>query len=157
MLGIACGFVRLCVVVRVCLLVMPGDVHFFRCHGILPLWCAVIIWGRCGCVCPVINVFHNEIATLPMSMNGLCSAGECVFIFSFQVNKLPSASSSVDLNPFVGPCEYFILVRVINDIPCCWLFAMFGACARGFCQWVVLLLSSLGCLCPVAIPFHPWL
>jgi hypothetical protein len=103
-LGIACGFVRLCVFVRVCLLVMPGDVHFFRCHGILPLWCAVIIWGRCGCVCPVINVFHNEIATLPMSMNGLCSAGECVFIFSFQVNKLPSASSLVDLNPFVGPC-----------------------------------------------------
>ena len=104
MLGIACGFVLVCVFVRVCLLVMPGDVHFFHCHGILPLCCAVIIWECRGCVCPVINVFHNEIAALPMSVNGLRSAGECVFVFSFQVNKLPAASSSVDVNPVVGPC-----------------------------------------------------
>ena len=90
--------------VRVCPLVVPGDVHFFHCPGILPLGCTVIVWEGRGCVCPVINVFHNEVAALPMSANWLCSAGECVFIFSFRVNKLPAASSSVDLNPFVGPC-----------------------------------------------------
>jgi hypothetical protein len=39
-----------------------------------------------------------------MSVNGLRSAGECVFVFSFQVNKLPAASSSIDVNPVVGPC-----------------------------------------------------
>jgi hypothetical protein len=135
---------------------MPGDVHFCHCHGILPLCCAVIIWGRRGCVCPVINVFHNEIAALPMSMNGLRSTGECVFRFSFQVNKQSVASSLVDVNLFVGPYSYFILVRrVINDIPCCWLFAVFGACAGFFCQWVVWSSSLLGCPCPVAIPLCP--
>ena len=44
------------------------------------------------------------IAALSMSMNGLHSTGECVFRFSFQVNKLPAALSLVDVNPFVGPC-----------------------------------------------------
>ena len=104
MLDVACGFVWVCVFFQVCLLVMPSDVHFFHCPSILPLWCAVIVWECRGCVCPVINVFHNKIAVLPMSVNGLRSAGECVFVFSFQVNKLPVASSLVDVNPFVGPC-----------------------------------------------------
>jgi hypothetical protein len=90
--------------VQVCLLVVPGVVHFFHCPGILPLGCTVVVWECRGCVCPVINVFHNEVATLPMSANGLRSAGECVFILSFQVNKLPAASSLVDLNLFIGPC-----------------------------------------------------
>ena len=67
----------------------------------------------------MIEVFHNEIAALPVSFDGLRISRECVFIFSFQVNKLPAASATVDPNPFVSPCEYLILVRVINDIPCC--------------------------------------
>ena len=81
----------------------------------------------------MINVFHNEIAALPMSANGLRTEGECIYAFSFQINKLPVASSSIDVNPCIGPCEYFILGGVINNSPYCWLFAMFGACARGFC------------------------
>jgi hypothetical protein len=112
--------------------VMPIDFHFCHCSGIWPLWYTVMRWECRGCVSPVINVFHNEIATLPMSANGFCSAGECVFMFSLQVNKLPAASSSIDVNPCVGPCEYFVLGWVIYYIPCCWLFSMLEACARGF-------------------------
>jgi len=66
----------------------------------------------------MVNVFNNKIAVLPVSINGECSAGECVFVFRFPVNKLSAASASVDLNPVVGPCEYFILDRVIYFIPC---------------------------------------
>ena len=80
----------------------------------------------------MINVLHYEVAALPMSVNGLCIAGECVFVFSSQVNKLPSSSLSVDANLLVGPCQYFIFVGVIDEISCCGLFAEFGARARRF-------------------------
>jgi hypothetical protein len=90
----------------------------------------------------VIKVFHNEIAALPMSFDGLLILRECAFIFAFQVNKLLAALVviMVDPNPFVSPCEHFILFRIIIEIPCCRCcrcFAMICSCSRGFCQWVV--------------------
>ena len=143
-------YVRGCGVV-----VMPFDVDCLHFQVVfvrfsLPLGFAVSIWDCHGCVCPVIEVFHNERAALPMSVDGLRMSRECIVIFAFKVNKLPAASPSVDPNPFVGPCEYFIPMRVINDIPCCWCFAMFGSCSGGFCQWVSL---SSCCSCLFAIPF----
>ena len=93
----------------------------------LPLgWCAVSIWDSRGCIfCPVIEVVHNERAAMPLSLKGLCMSREYVVIF-FRGNK-----------PFVGPCEYFISVRVVDVFPC-------------------VLPSSSCCSYPFAIPFHPW-
>jgi hypothetical protein len=90
-----------------------------------PLGYAMSVWEDPWYICPVIEVFHNERAALPMSVNGVRISRECVFIFSFQVNKLPVAALLVDLNPIVSPFEYFILVRVINYIPCVGSFAIF--------------------------------
>ena len=126
MWGFAGVFVQGCCVVMqsvvLCFHFQVVVVHFSSPLG----WCAVSIWDSRGCIfCPVIKVVHSERAAMVLSLKGLCMLREYVVIFSFHINKL-----------FVGPCEYFISVRVVDVFPC------------------VLPSSSCGSY-PFAIPFHP--
>ena len=86
----------------------------------------------------MVDRVHCEAAALPVAFDGLGMTWECVFTFWFLVYILPSTASSVDLNTSLCPCEDLILLSIINHIPLCGVFAIFGSLARRFCQGVVL-------------------
>ena len=100
---------------------------------------------------------YNERASVPVSVDRLRMSRECVFYFTFLIDKLPVTSPSVDPDPSMCPCEHFIPLGIIDDVPCCCCFSVFGSCAGGFPQWVSSSSSSssLCCCCPFAVPFRP--
>ena len=57
------------------------------------------------CFCPMSEVCHYKVACLPLAMDWEGCPRESIFALSFQIGKLSSASSLIDMDPLVCPCE----------------------------------------------------
>ena len=62
---------------------------------------------------------------------------ECIFALAF-VGKQSAASSLINPNPVVGPCEHCVVPWVIHNAPCRVGFSVFGSDSWGSCQRVFL-------------------